>query len=386
MYSALFRLLIPYINSGFSRGILRENVHSNKSQYIVIRQGAEHYAMIEKGSVVIMCNETSVVDYAILNKALLEASRCGLNPCIQALTDAGADVNTADQEGNTCLIKAAENDHLSSLEILIKSGADVNAKNAMERTALMKAARPGHNDCLCLLIQSGADVNICDKIKYTGLINAAFSGQSRCGRELLSAGADVNIKDRYDRTALWMVGYDGNKDILELLIAAGADVNTSCFGFTVLMKAAFGGHLECVNKLIKAGADVNFCNNMGETALTQAFVCGHLNCMKLLLKSGADVNTMPNARPTEIMRYPVNNHSALGRKIFLLLKTAGEQIDEEIIRFEKQSALSLKHLCRNKITSHLIGINPHKNLFGRIPLLELPVQLMDYLLYYVSLD
>ena len=136
--------------------------------------------MIEQGAVVIMCNKTSVVDYNILNKALLEASICGLNPCIQALTDAGADVNTADKGGNTCLIKATENDHLSSLEILIKAGADVNAKNAMERTALMKAARLGHNDCLRLLIQSGADVNSYDKIQYAGLINAAFSNQRQC--------------------------------------------------------------------------------------------------------------------------------------------------------------------------------------------------------------
>ena len=164
---------------------------------------------------------------------------------------------------------------------------------------------------------------------------------------------------------------------------AGADVNTSCFGFTVLMKAAYGGHLECVHRLIKAGADVNFCSSKGETALTQAFGSGHMNCMKLLLKFGADVNILP---PIEIMMYHINNNSALGRKIFLLLKAAGEQIDEEIVRFEKQADLSLKHMCRNKIRSHLIGINPHKNLFGRIPLLELPVQLVDYLLYYVSLD
>ena len=199
----------------------------------------------------------------------------------------------------------------------------------------------------------------------------------------VSEGADVNLKDRYDRTALWIVGYNGNEDILELLIAAGADVNTSCFGFTVLMKAAFGGYRECVHRLIKAGAAVNFCSSKGETALTQAFGSGHVNCMKLLLKSGADVNTLP---PIEIMMYHINSNSALGRKIFSLLKAAGEQIDEEIIRFEKQSDKCLKHMCRNKITSHLIRINPHKNLFGRIPLLELPDQLVDYLLYYVSLE
>ena len=189
----------------------------------------------------------------------------------------------------------------------------------------------------------------------------------------------MNTKDRYDRTALWIVSNSGNEDILKLLIAAGADVNTRCFGsFTALMKAAFNGLLECVHRLIKAGADVNFCGSMGETALIQAFASGHVNCMKLLLKSGAYVNTLPPARRIEIINYYTKNNAVLGRNIIVLLKAAGEQIDDGKIRFEKQSDLSLKHLCRSRITSHLTEINPHKNLFGRIPLLELPVQLVDY--------
>ena len=48
--------------------------------------------------------------------------------------------------------------------------------------------------------------------------------------------------------------------------------------------------------------------------------------------------------------------------------------------------LSLKHLTRELIRKHLINIDPHENLFGRIPQLGLPSSLTKYLLYNMSLD
>ena len=48
--------------------------------------------------------------------------------------------------------------------------------------------------------------------------------------------------------------------------------------------------------------------------------------------------------------------------------------------------LSLKHMCRETIRKHLLAIEPHQHLFGRIPQLGLPSSLTDYLLFYVSFD
>ena len=46
----------------------------------------------------------------------------------------------------------------------------------------------------------------------------------------------------------------------------------------------------------------------------------------------------------------------------------------------------LAHLCRQAIRKHLIELDPHENLFSRIPKLGLPAVPNKYLLYNVSLD
>ena len=262
-----------------------------------------------------------------------------------------------------------------------------NVQNNKGDTAILKAARFGHFDCLSMVIQAGACVNIPNTMQHTPLISAAIARNVQCVDAILSAGANVDAKDKYDRTALWISGYNGDKEIMKLLISAGANVNTKTCGSTVLMKAAFGGHVECVNLLITAGADVNACFTPGETALTQAVVCGHVNCMKSLLKSGAHVNTLRPQRIVQILKHRIEYDVKLGRKIFWLLKAAGQKVadSEGKVPFGKSSDISLRALCRNSVTYHLIKINLQENLFGRIPLLDIPLELKDYLLYHVSL-
>ena len=87
------------------------------------------------------------------------------------------------------------------------------------------------------------------------------------------------------------------------------------------------------------------------------------------------------------------------KDIHMLLYTAGETLEgpavtkggavnieiPECIKAIKES-LDLKHLCREAIRKHLIGLDPYENLFGRIPQLELPSTVTEYMLYDYSLD
>ena len=52
----------------------------------------------------------------------------------------------------------------------------------------------------------------------------------------------------------------------------------------------------------------------------------------------------------------------------------------------KDPDLSLKSICREAIRKHLINIDPHQHLFGRILQLGLPSSVAEYLLYNMSLD
>ena len=53
---------------------------------------------------------------------------------------------------------------------------------------------------------------------------------------------------------------------------------------------------------------------------------------------------------------------------------------------ETKSEPCLSDLCRDLIRKHLLKLDPHENLFIRVPRLGLPAALSDYILFNVSLD
>ena len=74
----------------------------------------------------------------------------------------------------------------------------------------------------------------------------------------------------------------------------------------------------------------------------------------------------------------------------MLLFAAGEMLNENILdkmafffRFN-EIGIQLKHLCREAIRKYLIKLEPNVHLFNRIPQLDLPNIITEYLLYCVS--
>ena len=92
------------------------------------------------------------------------------------------------------------------------------------------------------------------------------------------------------------------------------------------------------------------------------------------------------------------------RELVMLLFAAGEIVNDPVslcrhsyqmssynmcdlleLNFEEEK-LKLKHICREAIRKHLLKLDPHQHLFGRIPRLGLPNALNMYLLFSVSLE
>ena len=69
-------------------------------------------------------------------------------------------------------------------------------------------------------------------------------------------------------------------------------------------------------------------------------------------------------------------------KLCLLLCATGEETDID----SSKTVMNLKEVCREATRKHLLIVDPHENLFGSIPQLQLPSSLIDYLLYNISLD
>jgi hypothetical protein len=94
---------------------------------------------------------------------VLEATRRGMVDVVQALVDAGADVDKASGcNDSTPLHFAAETGKDAVVKALIEAGADMNKANNEGVTPLSVAAQEGHETIVRLLIKAGADVNKAD--------------------------------------------------------------------------------------------------------------------------------------------------------------------------------------------------------------------------------
>lgn len=91
------------------------------------------------------------------DSALHLASNHANVPIIEALLEAGADVNIGQEfNGWTALMEAVVRDNLQIAETLIKAGADVNARDQTGNTALSLARKNGNNEMIQLLLYTGA--------------------------------------------------------------------------------------------------------------------------------------------------------------------------------------------------------------------------------------
>ena len=358
--------------------------------------------------------------------------------CLDVLLDAGAEVNTRNQLGETALLLASRYGYVKCVSSLLRAGADVNSSDHFSTSSLMNTAVEGYAKCTRELIAAGANVNMADHLGYTALIFSAQNGFSECVNELLKAGANVNASSKGGQTALSGAARC-NLECMDLLIKAGADTNQIS---KALHYAANYSSEKCVNRLIQAGADVNFLDLRGRTALMKAVKKDYSKCAELLIGAGADVNIADDLGDTALMyaasyyeqstsndtrfitellkagahvnkrnRFKQNaleNHIALrlhvSREQCMVLQAAGEITDGTSVNqyngegevylqnsvpeflLRKDLRLCLKHACRETIRKRLIDIDPHKHLFDRLPQLGLPHSLTEYLLYNVSLD
>ena len=170
-------------------------------------------------------------------------------------------------------------------------------------------------------------------------------------------------------------------------------------GGTAVNSAAVHGHHQCLRVLILVGANVNAIDHEGNSVLhklLQPFINQeNVTCLRLVLAAGANVNIRNQRCKTadvDILRWNNNDRLKTDSRIAILKLCfiAGEYVGdaEEEMReklSEGESELWLQQLCRDAIIRYILYVNPHQNLFVRVPRLGLPAAIKQYIMYYVSL-
>jgi uncharacterized protein len=217
------------------------------------------------------------------------------------------DVNAADADGSTALLRASYQDDMESTGALLRAGANVNAANDLGATPLWAACQNGNVAIVRMLLDAGANPNAALLRGETPLMMAARAGKPGIAALLLAKGANPNARAARSQTALmWAVGQK-HSDVVKVLLANRADVHARTETWSQVMAVPPHGFLP-YNMLVPHGSD---------TALLFAARVGDLASAKLLVGAGANVN---DADAWGVSATVLAAHSGFGDLVEFLLK------------------------------------------------------------------
>lgn len=200
------------------------------------------------------------------------------------LLEAGADPNSADEEGATPLAIAAGNrDRVDIVQLLLDHGARVDSVDKSGRRPLDSAASNHCVSCIQILLDHGATLDPKKPDREPALLMSFHM-----------AGEDSGpIRSKGGRKQIEIMR---GVETVRVLLDNGADINAVGYqGMSALAKAAALGHTAIFNLLLDRGADLNHRDDEGGTPLIRAIMPyfgdePHLAMIDRLLEKGADIN------------------------------------------------------------------------------------------------
>ncbi|HEY7387983.1 MAG TPA: ankyrin repeat domain-containing protein, partial [Bryobacteraceae bacterium] len=261
-----------------------------------------------------VANDRGTNGNTLLNLAVSCAAKRGYQSgmsAINALLEAGCDVNDANDRGWTPLHQAAYSNQPEIAAVLIARGAALDAEaHGAGGTPLIVALFWGHREVADLLASHAVaprNLRAAAGLGDPQLVEACFTREGALTPEAAAARGfyrphsgfpdwqpSTDPQEVLDEALVWACK-SNRINVLDRLVRAGARLNADPYRGTSLIWAAACERTEAVAWLLDHGADVNArgtfggpTHGQGITALHIAAQVGHLPTVKLLLDRGGD--------------------------------------------------------------------------------------------------
>ena len=277
------------------------------------------------------------------------------------------------------------------VKFLLQEGLDVNDKYLDHDTPLMVALKADKADCVKYLIEAGADIGK-RKVRSRHVVPLVQSPE--CFVELKNAGYVMNCTDVHGVPLFMYAIRFRCVDLVRFLLESGVDVNRDYpYFYSPLTCAAETKQLDLVKMLLSYGCAINHkpWQRSWWTAYDFALAAHAVEVVRYLLSKDCTINNLQH----QFFRSWHCHHfsCAAGPPIETarLAVAAGEILPRDQAKdilgaiHGSQKDMSLQHLTREIIRSHLIYLNQERSLFTRIPKLPLPDLVKNYLLYNENL-
>jgi ankyrin repeat protein len=261
-----------------------------------------------------LVNERGTNGNTLLNLAVSFAGKPawkGGVSAIEALLEAGADVNDANDRGWTPLHAAAYANKPQIAGMLVAKGAALDAEaHGAGGTPLIAALFWGHREVADLLGRYSVAPNNLRAAAGLGipeLVEACFSGERTLTPEACAARGfyrphsgfpdwqpSTEPQEVLDEALVWACKSNRVR-VLDRLVLAGARLDADPYRGTPLIWAAACNRTEAAAWLLDHGAKINqkatfggLTHGQGVTALHMAAQSGHMPMVKLLVERGAN--------------------------------------------------------------------------------------------------
>ncbi|XP_050503639.1 ankyrin-1-like [Diabrotica virgifera virgifera] len=219
---------------------------------------------------------------------------------VRLLTEAGANMQCSDFDGDMPIHIAAKEGHIKIIKYFLKKGMDIDIINENTKmTPLQMAAYRGHMEVVDFLLLNNANVNLKDYQNRSSIHHGVLGGKAKIVHGLIEKGVDINVEDIYNLTPLHLA-CKKYFEIVKLLLKNGAVCNLEEGFWTYSNKlhcAYEPNYLKIVKYFISIGIDVNFGTSQKCTVLHVACKWGEIEIVKFLIKNGADVNKKTTLTP-----------------------------------------------------------------------------------------